>query len=49
MLLAAQKNTRFERQRSKKEIGGKESENCIKQEEGMRFNNTIKMKKIYEI
>jgi hypothetical protein len=27
------------------EIDGKGSENCMKQEEGMRVNNTIKMEK----
>ena len=31
------------------EIEGKGSENRMKQEKGMRFNNTIKMKKTYEI
>jgi len=31
------------------ETEGKGSKNCIKQEKGMMFKNTIKMKKTYEI
>jgi len=49
MLLAARENTLFERQRSEREIGGKGSENCIKQGEGMMFKDTMTLEKPYEI